>query len=163
MTINRKAKVKARKLSEKSEISPLLGPEVKSPICWGTWPWRRKKNLFSVTKEIVESEDISSLSSRPSNKSINDHSSLSECEGAQTCLFEQYHSEWTKLGYWLDTRVRRGATIQIGIKANMRCCIANSVHYWSTVWLNFRENEIILAVNYTSDGVAMFSLSIISI
>ena len=46
-----------------------------------------------MTEEIVESEDSSSLSSRPSNKSINDNSSLSQCEGAQTCLFEPNYSE----------------------------------------------------------------------
>ena len=33
---NRKAKVVARKSLEKSKISALSEPEVKSPICWGT-------------------------------------------------------------------------------------------------------------------------------
>ena len=53
----------------------------------------------------MESEDTSYISSRPSNKSINDNSSLSVCvcvcgcEGAQTCLFEPYDSELTELGY----------------------------------------------------------------
>ena len=53
----------------------------------------------------MESEDTSYISSRPSNKSINDNSSLSVCvcvcgcEGAQTCLFEQYDSELAELGY----------------------------------------------------------------
>ena len=53
-----------------------------------------------MTKDIIDSEDSSSLSSCPSNKSIiNDNSSLSEGEGAQTCLFESYDSKLTKLRY----------------------------------------------------------------
>ena len=49
----------------------------------------------------MESEDTSYISSRPSNKSINDNSSLSVCVcvGAQTCLFEPYDSELTERGY----------------------------------------------------------------
>ena len=47
----------------------------------------------------MESEDTSYISSRPSNKSINDNSSLSECEGVQTYLFQSYDSDFTKLGY----------------------------------------------------------------
>ena len=50
------------------------------------------------TDEIVESEDSSSLSSRPSHKSLNDNSSLSECERQQTYLFEPYDSNFIKLG-----------------------------------------------------------------
>ena len=53
------------------------------------------------TDEIVESEDSSSLSSRPSNKSLDDSSSLSECEGAQTYLFEPYGNKFIKLGWKL--------------------------------------------------------------
>ena len=52
-----------------------------------------------MSEEIVESKDSSFLSSCPSNKSINDNSSLSECEGAQTYLFQLYDSDFTKLGY----------------------------------------------------------------
>ena len=47
----------------------------------------------------METKDSSFLSSVPLNKSINDKSSLSECEGTQACLFEPYDSELTKLGY----------------------------------------------------------------
>ena len=50
------------------------------------------------TDEIVESEDSFSLSSRPSNKSLNDNSSLSDCKRAQTYLFEPYGSNFIKLG-----------------------------------------------------------------
>ena len=80
-----------------------------------------------MTEEIVESEDSSLLSPRPLNKSINDNSSLSECEGAQTYLFEPYDSELTKLGYWLDMPARRGAPLAIAALKQI-CCIANSVH-----------------------------------
>ena len=43
----------------------------------------------------MESQDLdsSSLSLHPSNESLNDNSSLSECEGAQPYLFEPYDSE----------------------------------------------------------------------
>ena len=50
------------------------------------------------TDEILESKDSFSLSSRPSNKSLDDNSRLSECEGAQTYLFEPYGSKFIKLG-----------------------------------------------------------------
>ena len=42
-----------------------------------------------MSEEIVESEDSSFLSSCPSNKSIHDNSSLSECEGIQTYCFSR--------------------------------------------------------------------------
>ena len=49
-----------------------------------------------MTEEIVESQDSSSLSCCPSNKNINDNSSLSKCGGARTYnhLFEPYDSEF---------------------------------------------------------------------
>ena len=81
-----------------------------------------------MPEEIVESEDSSFLCSCPLNKSINDKSSLSECEGAKTCLFEPHDSELTKL----DMQARRGATLAIAqYRSALKqiCCIANSVHY----------------------------------
>ena len=45
-----------------------------------------------MTKRLW-SEDGSSLSSRPSIKSINDNLSLSECEGAQSYLLKPYDSD----------------------------------------------------------------------
>ena len=82
-------------------------------------------NLYEIsTYKSSWSWDSSSLSFRPSNESTNNNSSSSECEGAQTFLFEPYDSEFTRLGYWLDKRqlklVRREVTRAIADRSVFR-------------------------------------------
>ena len=72
------------------------------------------------------------------------------------------------LGYWVtrqavefDIEQQRLQNKHRSLLKQIRC-IANSVHYWSTLWFHFRWNKIILAIIFSS-GVTMLSLSIISI
>ena len=70
-----------------------------------------QRKIFSVWLKRLWSEDGSSLSSRPSNKSIGDKLSLSACEGAQTYLLKPYDSD--------QILTRQASSTWNGIKANM--------------------------------------------
>ena len=70
-----------------------------------------QRRIFSVWLKRLWSEDGSSLSPRPSNKSIGDKLSLSACEGAQTYLLKPYDSD--------RILTRQASSTWNGIKANM--------------------------------------------
>ena len=100
---NRKAKVKARKSSEKSKISPLSGPEVKSPIVT-----TRDHEVYTESFQCdrrdcgVRGYFLYFFSSfKQKYKRQFEFISVCVCvsEGAQTCLFEPYDSELTELEY----------------------------------------------------------------
>ena len=70
-----------------------------------------QRRIFSVWLKRLWSEDGSSLSSRPSNRSIGDKLSLSACKGAQTYLLKPYDSD--------RILTRQASSTWNGIKANM--------------------------------------------
>ena len=70
-----------------------------------------QRRIFSVWLKRVWHEDGSSLSSRPSNRSIGDKLSLSACKGAQTYLLKPYDSD--------RILTRQASSTWNGIKANM--------------------------------------------
>ena len=70
-----------------------------------------QRRIFSVWLKRLWSEDGSSLSSRPSNKSINDNLRLSACEGGQSYLLKPYDSD--------RILTRQASSRWNGIKANM--------------------------------------------
>ena len=110
---NRKAKVKSQKSWEKPKFQPFQDRKWNRKLNWivRALDHNVQRRIFSVWLKRLWSEDGSSLSSRPSNKSINDNLRLSASEEGQSYLLKPYDSD--------RILTRQASSRWNGIKAHM--------------------------------------------